>query len=133
MSDFNILYNFAYKKAQKMGDKYIKLLEFEASEIQKQGAEQYWIDIIKSKKKFSTNKNLLVLPFLLNITSIDPINDERIQARFDGKLDINKDPGTFKDKDMPDIDLDFIDDARDVSIEYAAEKYGSLNTGLWKS
>lgn len=72
MNDFNTIYNYAIKKAESLGSKYVELLKFERKEIEKQGAEQYWVELIKSKKKFSTNKHMLVLPFLLKITPIDP-------------------------------------------------------------
>jgi len=136
MGDFEKIYSFAFKEANSMGSKYIQLLEFEYEEIKKQGAEQYWIDIIKSKKKFKTNKNMLVLPFLLKLTNIDPTPDSRIDSRLKGKLDIINDPGAFKDKDMPDIDLDFISEAKDAVIDYAAEKYGEdkvCSVGLWQT
>ena len=136
MSDFDKIYSYALKKANSLGSKYTKLLEFEHKEIEKQGAEQYWVDIVKSGKKFSTNKNLLVLPFLLKITDIDPASEECLSSRLDGKLNLEDDPGAFKDKDMPDIDLDFIAEAKDIVSDYAAEKYGAnrvCSVGLWQT
>lgn len=136
MDDFDKIYDSALKKAKSLGIKYTQLLEFEHREIKKQGAEQYWVDTFKSGKKFKTNKNLLVLPYLLNLTTIDPTNDERILPRLKNKLDIKLDPGAFKDKDMPDIDLDFIPDAKDDIRDYAAEQYGAdkvCSVGLWQT
>jgi len=135
MDDFDKIYGVAMKKASSMDSKYIKLLEFERKEIDKQGAEQYWVDLIKSKKKFKTNKNALILPFLLKMTNIDPVT-ANISARLNGKLDIISDPGAFKDKDQPDIDLDFIPDAKDEIRQYANEKYGIdkvCGVGSWQT
>lgn len=138
MAEFDQIYNYASGNAKKLGDKYVQLLEIEYKEIKKQGAEQYWIDLIKSKKKFKTNKNLLVTPFLLGITDIDPVekHGELISTRLSGKFDVENDPGAFKDKDLPDIDLDFISDAKDVVREYASEQYGHdkvCSVGLWQT
>lgn len=66
----------AFKKAKTFGEEYLKRLEFENKEINKQGANQYWIDLINNKEKFDHNKNGLVLPFLFNITDIDPIKGQ---------------------------------------------------------
>ena len=52
---------------------YLDRLNFEEKEIYKQGIEQYWVDLYNSDSKYSTNKNGLVLPYLLGITTIDPI------------------------------------------------------------
>jgi len=136
MSDFDKIYNMAMKKAESLGIKYIKLLEFELKEIKKQGAEQYWVDVFKSGKKFKTNNNLLILPYLLKMTTVNPSDNPKILPRLDNKLDIDLDPGAFKDKDMPDIDLDFIPDAKDYIRNYASEKYGAdkvCSVGVWQT
>lgn len=52
--------------------------------------------------------------YLLDITSIDPIPFGLIFERF---IDINR-------MDIPDIDIDFSDQKRDLVFEYAEEKYG---------
>lgn len=141
MNNFDTIHNYAKKNITKLDgdkqDKYHELLELERNEIEKQGAEQYWVDIIRSKKKFCTNKNCLVLPFLLGITNIDPLDNQEIIAdRFSGKFDVSKDPGAFKDKDMPDIDLDFIPGAKDTIRAFASERYGAdkvCSVGLWQT
>lgn len=74
MDDFAKIYELAKKRAT--NNEHIKMLEFEYKQIRDQGAEQYWVELIKSRKKFKTNKNGLVLPFLLGITTIDPIEGE---------------------------------------------------------
>lgn len=73
VDDWDSLINEAYKIAEKYSDEYKSRLELENAEITKQGANDYWIDIVNSGKKFETNKNGLVLPFLLGVTNVDPI------------------------------------------------------------
>ena len=55
--------------------------------------------------------------FLLGITEVDPIPYDLLFERF---IDINR-------KDLPDIDIDFPDDRRDLVFEYLRNKYGSSN------
>jgi DNA-directed DNA polymerase III PolC len=52
--------------------------------------------------------------YLLRITDIDPIPYDLLFERF---IDINR-------KDLPDIDIDFQDDRRDMVFQYLADKYG---------
>lgn len=52
--------------------------------------------------------------YLLEITEIDPIPYDLIFERF---IDINR-------KDLPDVDIDFADDRRDLVFKYIADKYG---------
>jgi DNA polymerase III alpha subunit len=52
--------------------------------------------------------------YLLSITEIDPIPFSLIFERF---IDINR-------KDLPDIDIDFPDDRREMVFEYIRQKYG---------
>jgi DNA polymerase III alpha subunit len=52
--------------------------------------------------------------YLLNITTIDPIPFGLIFERF---IDINR-------TDLPDIDIDFSDERRQLVFDYAEEKYG---------
>jgi DNA polymerase III alpha subunit len=138
MNDFDTIFDVASKKAKKLGHPYTELLEIERNEIEKQGAEQYWVDLIKSKTEFETNKNGLILPFLIDITPIDPVSEygDSIMGRLEKKYSIGTDPGAFKDKDMPDIDLDFIPTARDIIMNYATDKYGADKVclvGLWQT
>lgn len=73
MNDFDAICDCAIKRAESLGSEYVELLKFERKEIEKQGAEQYWVELVKSQKKFPSNKHMLVLPFLLKITPIDPL------------------------------------------------------------
>lgn len=53
--------------------------------------------------------------YLLGITTVDPIPYDLIFERF---IDINR-------NDLPDIDIDFSDQKRQLVFDYMAEKYGS--------
>lgn len=55
--------------------------------------------------------------YLTRITEIDPIAAKLIFERF---IDVTR-------KDLPDIDLDFVDTKRHMVIEYLREKYGTPN------
>ena len=63
-------------KVSSLSEEYQERLKFEFKEIEKQGAEDYWLDLVKTGKKFEKNKNGLVLPWLMGITDIDPIIGE---------------------------------------------------------
>jgi len=63
-------------RAMKLGREYFDRLKYEHKEIIKQGANQYWIELINGDTKYDHNKNGLVLPFLYGITDIDPIIGE---------------------------------------------------------
>jgi hypothetical protein len=104
-----------------LSQEYSDRLSFEIKEIEKQGANRYWLGLFNSRKKFDTNKNGLVLPFLLGITPIDPIKE--------GKKHIVK-----YHPDFPDIDIDFLPEAREHVNKYAETKYGSdyvCAVGMW--
>lgn len=53
--------------------------------------------------------------YLIGITDVDPIPYELLFERF---IDINR-------KDLPDIDIDFADDKREMVFEYLRNKYGA--------
>lgn len=57
---------------------YAKRLKYEIKEIEKQGANKYWVDKVIENKCIDSNKNGLVLPFLLKLTSVDPIKSNKI-------------------------------------------------------
>lgn len=108
---------------RKLPKEYKTRLAFEIKEINKQGANNYWVRLYNSGKKFSHNNNGLVLPLLLGITDVDPIKSGK-------KHVIEYHP------DFPDIDIDFLPTARDSVKRYAEEKYGSehvCSVGLWQT
>ena len=55
-----------------------------------------------------------IVSYLLNITNIDPLKFNLLFERFLNPQRVS----------MPDIDIDFASDKRDMVIEYVKEKYG---------
>jgi len=111
----------ALTKARELGKEYLDRLMFEFKEIDKQALNQYWLDLLESGKKYETNKHGLVLPYVLGITNIDPV-ESGIKADVEYQVD------------YPDVDLDFLPFARDPIKEYIAEKYGAnrvCSVGSW--
>lgn len=116
-----------------VNDIYHDRLRFEIEEIDKQGANAYWLGLIQSQKRFKTNPNGLLLPWVLGIVDNDPIKDRiepllctsraskvKEHREIHGKIPSD----LIKDQDMPDIDLDCLPEARDPIKEYAMQKYG---------
>jgi DNA polymerase-3 subunit alpha len=101
---------------------YTKRLKYEFSQIELQGAEDYWTDTYENHRHTDKNPNGLIFPFLLGLTNVDPIKENiphNIQYH----------------PDYPDIDIDFLPIARNFVKEYAAEKYGHdkvCSVGLWQ-
>ena len=119
--DWNQIVKKAASKAIELGDEYKQRLVIEFKEIEKQGANDYWIDLVVSDKSFDHNKNGLVMPFLIGLTSVDPIeqNIEHIWER---------------QPDMPDIDVDFLPISRSEIKKYAYERFGQnycCSVGNW--
>jgi len=103
-------------------DEYLKRLRYEFEQIELQGAGDYWADLYNDNKKAESNKNGLVLPFLIGLTPVDPI-----AASIPHNIQYHP--------DYPDIDIDFLPIARDSIKKYAANKYGSdkvCSVGLWQ-
>lgn len=117
------LQSYVKNKAKKLGNNYIKSLNDEIKEIDKQGANQYWVDLYNSNKKFQNNKNGLVIGYLLNLTFIDPIKENINHI-------ITYQP------DFPDVDIDVQPHAREPIKKYIAQKYGQeyvCEVGLWQT
>lgn len=66
---------------------YVNRLKFEIEQIDVQGANEYWVDLVRDGKKFDHNRNGLVLPFLLNLTDIDPITYKHVYKFDDDGVD----------------------------------------------
>lgn len=122
-----------HEKVDGLSDNHKKRLDFELSEIEKQGANEYWLRLINEGKKFKSEGNDLLLPWLLGIVDDDPLVDDEIVLSSKAR-DVQKymsahkgdmPKGIIKDPDMPDIDIDCLPAARDPIKEYASEKYGS--------
>lgn len=109
-----------------------KRLKFEIQEIEKQGAISYWLNIINSSKKFKSNPNHLLLPYVFGLVQEDPLTSRKdvmlCSSRAADVKDYIKKYGSvpadiIKDQDMPDIDIDCLPAARDPLKEYALKQY----------
>jgi DNA polymerase-3 subunit alpha len=108
---------------RKLPPDYTRRLSYEFKQIELQGNQDYWVELYEGQKRFTSNANGLVLPFVLGITNIDPIAT-------DIEHNIEYQP------DYPDIDIDFLPIARDPIKRYAAQKYGAdhvCSVGLWQT
>lgn len=105
---------------------YADRLERELKAIEDKGFESYFIvvaDLIAWAKqrmlvgpgRGSSAGSLLC--YLIGITEVDPIPHGLLFERF---IDITR-------KDLPDIDIDFNDQKREMCFDYLAEKYGAEN------
>ena len=93
------------------------------------GYSDYFL-IVSDLINYAKDQNVLVGPgrgssgslvsFILNITTIDPIEFDLLFERF-----LNPERVT-----MPDIDIDFQDTKRDKVIQYVQEKYGDNRAGI---
>jgi hypothetical protein len=122
-----------------LNNAYQERLQFELKEIDKQGAGTKWTNFFSDGKKFDSNPNSLVFPWLLGMVEEDPIanrtqpvlNTVRASKIKEFKAEHGSIPSDIiKDSDMPDIDLDCLPEARDPIKEHAAKKYGmGINDG----
>jgi DNA-directed DNA polymerase III PolC len=116
------------KRKLKWTPEYNARLNREVKLIKSKEFEDYFFvvaDMINYAKK-----NMLVGPargsscgslvcYLLGITDIDPMPHGLLFERF---IDVNR-------EDLPDIDIDFQDDRRELVFEYVRERYGEENVG----
>lgn len=110
-------------KALELGDEYFKRIKYEHKEIIKQGANEYWLELLNNNKKYDHNKNGLILPFIYGLTDIDPIKS-------------NIDHNVEYQADFPDIDIDFLPNIRDEIKRYSSESYGDdkvCTVGNWNT
>jgi DNA polymerase III alpha subunit len=123
------------KKGLATNSLYQDRLELELAEVVKQGQENYWVGLVNERKKFGSNPNRLLLPYVLGMVAEDPIagrEDEivtTVRHSFisDYIATHGKSPaGIIEDSDKPDIDIDCLPYARDEIKQYAAEKYGKM-------
>ena len=119
---------------RKCSQAYTSRLKFEIKEIEKQGATAYWLGLFNDKKKFSSNPNFLVLPWLLEMVAADPIltrstpmlNSVRASTVAQFHREHGYVPSDFlKDPDQPDIDIDCLPEARDPIKDYATSTYSA--------
>lgn len=113
---------------------YLDRLRFEISEIEKQGAEAYWIKVAESGQKGLKNPNRLLIAYLLGVSDEDPLSSRSTpmlnSVTASKVMEYNSKYGflpedIIKDTDMPDIDIDCLPHSRDHLKEYAIKKYGS--------
>ncbi len=108
-------------------EKYISRTSYELKVISEMGFENYFL-IVADIVNWSKDNGIMVGPgrgsapgslisYLLNITTIDPVENNLLFERF-----LNPDRIS-----MPDIDIDFEDDRRDEVIQYIADRYGREN------
>lgn len=106
-------------------EEYEKRLQYELGLIRSKEFESYFLMVADMVRYAKTR--MLVGPsrgsaagslvcYLTRITEVDPIPPKLIFERF---IDVTR-------KDLPDIDLDFVDSKRHLVIEYLREKYGQL-------
>ena len=137
MSNWKILVETVNQKIESYDQVYKDRLKFELDEIVKQGAETVWVNRFVGQKKFDSNPNGLLVPYLLGMVEEDPIKNRTAPflntVRASKVLNYKKEYGTIpfdfiKDPDSPDIDIDCLPDARDPIKQYAIKKYGGDST-----
>jgi len=107
-----------------LSEKYLARARKELSVIFEMNFADYFL-LVQDYVNFAKTNDIKVGPgrgssasslvaYLLGITEIDPLKYDLIFERF-----LNKDRKT-----MPDIDIDFEDDKRELVIEYLKQKYG---------
>lgn len=105
---------------------YAKRMEHELKMIHEKGFDDYFY-IIADAVQWA-RKNMIVGPargsscgslvcYLLQITTIDPLKYDLIFERF---IDVNR-------EDLPDIDIDFSDQKRQLVFDYMEKKYGAAH------
>ena len=107
-----------------IGKSYQDRLKYELSIINKMGFSDYFL-IVQDYVNFAKENNIIVgsgrgsavgslVAYLLNITDVDPMKYDLLFERFLNPERVS----------MPDIDIDFEHEKRDIVIEYCMNKYG---------
>ena len=124
------LESLAYKGLQKrfavVEPRYVDRLKQELKVIEKLNYADYFL-IVFDYVRYAKKNHILVGPgrgsaasslvsYALGITDVDPIKYQLLFERFLNEERVS----------MPDIDIDFPDDKRDVVIKYVQDKYGEL-------
>lgn len=116
-------------KAKKLNEEkeYVERLNYELEVIISMGFANYYL-IVADYVNYCKTHDIAVGPsrgsggaslvaYLLNITTIDPIQYQLIFERF-----LNTSRSNY-----PDFDIDFADNKRDLVIQYVKEKYGNMH------
>ena len=107
-----------------IGKNYQERLKYELSIINKMGFSDYFL-IVSDYVNYAKENDIIVgsgrgsavgslVAYLLNITDVDPLKYDLLFERFLNPERVS----------MPDIDIDFEHDKRDVVINYCMNKYG---------
>lgn len=119
--DWESLCKLAQQKAENLDIEYRKRLKAELKEIQKQGANRVWVEYYENENRWDKNPNGLVFPWLLGLTTVDPI-ESGIGHQWDYI------------PDFPDIDIDFLPMARQTIKSYAYDRYKHVcSVGNWNT
>ncbi|RDW16328.1 DNA polymerase III subunit alpha [Oceanobacillus arenosus] len=113
------------KKYATLTDEISERLQYELGIIQSMGFSDYFL-IVADFIRYAKENQILVGPgrgssagslvaYVLGITDVDPIHYHLLFERF-----LNPERQT-----MPDIDIDFADEKRDMVIDYVREKYSA--------
>jgi len=113
VESFNKIINNQFKKFPFQDDpRYQFRLRYELLEIETQNCCDYFIELVRQRKKFPNENNLLV-PVLLGICN---------------EYNIEEMPKT-KTNEFPDVDVDFLADVRDyLKNEFTPSQYKAENT-----
>ena len=107
-----------------IGKSYQDRLKYELSIINKMGFSDYFL-IVQDYVNFAKDNDIIVgsgrgsavgslVAYLLNITDVDPLKYDLLFERFLNPERVS----------MPDIDIDFEHEKRDIVIDYCMNKYG---------
>lgn len=121
----NISFEWLSKRVPDYDDRYKRRLTKELTVISKMGFADYFL-IVWDLMKFAHDNQIVtgsgrgsaagsLVSYVLKITDVDPINYDLLFDRF-----LNEERFT-----LPDIDLDFPDNKREMILSYVFEKYGS--------
>lgn len=125
---FDLCFKGAIRKNIDLDDPvYNERFHYELNLIKDKGYEDYFL-IVSDMIRFAKRNGVLVGPsrgssagslvcYLMDITEVDPIRFDLVFERF---IDVNR-------FDLPDIDIDFPDNRRDMVIKYLISKYGKDN------
>ena len=115
------------KEHHKSYEAYVDRLNYELNVISKMGYDDYFL-IVWDYVLFAKKQKVMVGPgrgsacgslvaYSLGITNVDPLKFDLLFERFLNPERVS----------MPDIDMDFPDDKRDLVISYVKDKYGKNN------
>jgi len=109
---------------ENVSEKHRERMEYELGVIEKTGYASYFL-IVQDFVNWAKDNGIVVGPgrgsaagsfvsYLTGITNIDPIEYDLLFERFLNPERVS----------MPDVDMDFADDKRDLVLEYVRKKYG---------